>query len=144
MKKIASMYLSMALLVCCCVSPAEALAPPIIKDVFSVDELIEWLETEDIRAYSGQYRDGILSLRKRGEVLLLAAPMINQMSRIEILPDKYLFLDDNIILRFYLPGDFSVLITEITQPYAQQAESGLLDYIESKYAGLYEIPVKKA
>ena len=59
--------------------------PPLYenKDFLSIDELIEWIETENIETFQdGRYKNTISLLREQGEILIPSFTDVNMPSRI--------------------------------------------------------------
>jgi len=82
------------------------------KEFFNIDELIAWIQTEDIENFQdGRYNNGISSLRDRGKVLIPYFANLNMPSpRIEVFPDSFHPDGSTVIGFYYYVGEETIVI----------------------------------
>ena len=112
------------------------------KEFFNIEDLIEWIQTEDIENFQdGRYKNGILSLRNRGEVLFPSFHDPNMPSpRIEIFPDNFHPDGHTVIGFFYYIGDEMIVIPvkEMNSSHLNLAISeGIGGYLTAQYGVEY-------
>ena len=134
MKKTAFLLLT-GIIWTCCFSYVFALQPPEHQTMwfFSIGDLIEWINMEDIENFQdGWYKNGISSLRERGELLVPSYPEESRNIRsMETLHDNFaagrtaIYYSFSPIQQYGLLG---IIVTEIDLTKSHLLEEGLLSY----------------
>jgi len=133
-KQILSATFLIGVILLCNISSAVALAPPLYETMrfTNAEDFIEWINTEDVENFQdGWYKDGISSLRKRGELLAPSYTGKTQsLQSIEVLHDQMGAGRTTILygLRSSQEEWFGVSIIEINPDRIHLLEEGLLSY----------------
>lgn len=103
-----------------------------------VDDLVEWIQTEDIDAFQdGRYQKGISALRENGEILVPSYDNSDiSLQFIEVLPDSTHQDGNTPIVFHYTSGDnekIMVVTKEINKTYVNQAQQGISSYFSAQY-----------
>jgi len=119
------------------------------KEFFNVDDLIDWIQTEDIENFQeGRYKNGISSLRKCGKILIPSFDDPDMPSpRIEVMPDNFYPDGYTVIAFFYYLKEKNIVIfvKEMNSSFTKQAETGgISGYLAAQYGTDYaKSPVYK-
>lgn len=145
MKRLLCVFLTMSMMVTGFGFSALANDPPETEVCTSVAELVEWIRTEDLDHYLGaEYKNGITSLRSRGEILVPSCPVEEyRIKTIRLSPDRDSpsAASDITGIEFNFgeeQDDFwrtviSVGINEIIPENAKLIEEGLHHYFNARY-----------
>lgn len=111
------------------------------KEFTNVDELVEWIQTEDVENFQeGRYKNGISLLRSNNKILIPSFSDPNMPSpRIEVMPDNF-YPDGHTVIGYfyYLPEKTVVIFVKgMNKTYAVQAEEGVSDYLAAQYDAKY-------
>ena len=103
-----------------------------------VDELIEWIQTEDIDTFQdGRYQTGISALRENGEILIPSYEDSDMsLEFIEVLPDDTHPDGNTPIVFHYTSGNnekIMIVTKEINKAYVNQAQQGVTNYFSAQY-----------
>ena len=141
MKKIVTIVLLLSLLSTCFITTVTAAAPPGSTTVKlkNVEKLIHFIQTVDVdNLQNGAYKNGISSLRAKGEVLVPSYPEgMMESGMVEVLqdyksPDGYTCMS----YAFYstLPT-ILIYIKEVNPVYEHLIDEGLISYLTAQYGG---------
>lgn len=103
-----------------------------------VDDLVEWIQTEDIDTFQeGRYQKGISSLRENGEILVPSYEGSDMtLQFIEVLPDEsYPDGCTAIVFHYYNSNSEKVMVItkELNKVYTNQAQQGVSSYFTAQY-----------
>ena len=145
MKKLVSAFLTLCMLSTCFITTVTAAAPPGYSTLMisNIDDLISWIQTEDIETFQqGAYQGGISSLRAKGELLVPSYEDASIEFRfIEVLHDQTTTDGLTGMLYYFYPNDRmavnTILIKEINPENASLLEEGLSEYFTAQYGDRY-------